>query len=159
MKSKDFLKLAACIIGCELAGAIGAVFTMPAIATWYASLEKPLISPPNWLFGPAWTVLYLLMGVALFLIWRKGLESKDAKIAVAAFCFQLALNTLWSLIFFGLRNPFWALIEIIALWVAIAFTIATFFKVFRLAAFLLFPYILWVTLAMYLNCSIWLLNM
>jgi len=158
MKLNNFFKLVIAIVVSELAGVIGSVFTISAIPTWYAALQKPSFSPPNWIFGPVWTTLYLLIGVAAFLVWRHGLERKEVKTALAIFGGQLVLNTLWSIIFFGLHNHFWAFIEIIVLWSAILWTIFAFYKISRPAAYLLLPYILWVSFAGYLNYSIWILN-
>jgi tryptophan-rich sensory protein len=158
MKLNNFLKLVIAVVVSELAGVIGSVFTVSSIPTWYALLQKPSFSPPNWVFGPAWTTLYFLMGVAAFLVWRHGFERKEVKTALAIFGGQLALNTLWSIIFFGLHDPFWAFIEIIILWLAILATMFAFYKISRPAAYLLLPYILWVSFAGYLNYSIWQLN-
>jgi len=158
MKLNNFFKLVIAIVVAELAGIIGSVFTAPSIPTWYAELAKPALNPPAWIFGPAWTTLYFLMGVAAFLVWRRGLERKEVKTALTIFGGQLILNTIWSIIFFGLHNPFWALIEIIVLWLAILATILAFYKISRTAAYLLLPYILWVSFATYLNYSIWMLN-
>ena len=130
------------IIVSELAGVIGSVFTISSIPTWYATLQKPILSPPNWIFGPVWTTLYFLMGAAAFLVWRHGLERKEVKTALTIFIGQLILNALWSIIFFGLHNPFWAFVEIILLWLAILWTIIAFYKISRPAAYLLLPYIL-----------------
>ena len=88
-----------------LAGVVGSIFTVSAIQNWYATLQKPAFSPPNWVFGPAWTTLYVLMGIAVFLVWREGFERKDVKNALAIFSFQLLLNVFWSVIFFGFKNP------------------------------------------------------
>lgn len=155
MKIKDIFKLIIAIVICEAAGAIGSLFTTPSIATWYKSLAKPMLNPPNWIFAPVWTTLFVLMGVAVFLIWKKGLKERKTKIALAIFAVQLILNVFWSIIFFGLHNPGAAFIEIIFLWLAILLTIIYFFKISKSAAYLLFPYILWVTFASYLNYSIW----
>lgn len=154
----NFLKLIIAIGISELAGIVGVLFTAPAIPGWYAGLVKPALNPPAWIFGPVWTILYALMGVAAFLIWREGLNRRDVKIALGIFIGQLTLNTLWSIIFFGLQNPGAALILIIVLWLAILTTIITFHKISRSAAYLLLPYILWVSFAIYLNYSIWTLN-
>jgi len=158
MKLNNFFKLVIAIVISELAGIVGSVFTVSAIPTWYATLQKPSFSPPNWIFGPAWTTLYFLMGIAAFLVWKKGLERKDVKIALGVFGGQLVLNALWSIIFFGLHNPFWAFIEIIVLWLAILATMFAFYKISRPAAYLLLPYILWVSFAAVLNFSIMILN-
>lgn len=159
MIRKDYLKLAASIVVCELAGIIGSIFTSPAIPTWYATLIKPSFQPPSWLFAPVWTILFILMGVAVFLVWRKGLEQRQVKIAIGVFIVQLILNTLWSIIFFGQQNPAGAFLEIIFLWIAIIATIFIFAKISRAAAWLLIPYILWVSFAGFLNYTIWQLNL
>jgi tryptophan-rich sensory protein len=156
--SSDWFKFVIAVVACELAGAIGSIFSISAIPTWYATLAKPALNPPGWIFGPVWTTLYLLMGVAAFLVWRKGWERKDIKIVLSIFGGQLVLNALWSIIFFGLHSPAWAFVDIIAMWIVIVATIATFAKISRSAAWLLAPYILWVSFALYLNYAIWRLN-
>ncbi|HUC02105.1 MAG TPA: TspO/MBR family protein [Candidatus Paceibacterota bacterium] len=159
MKQKfDWLKLIIAVVVSEAAGVIGSIFTVSAIPIWYATLAKPALNPPAWIFGPVWTTLYLLMGIAAFLVWRKGWNSKGVKAALSLFAIQLILNALWSIIFFGLHSPAWALIEIIAMWIVIVATITAFSKISRSAAWLLAPYILWVSFALYLNYSIWRLN-
>ncbi len=158
MKINNIIKLFASIVICQLAGVVGSFFTISAIPGWYAELAKPALNPPNWVFGPAWTTLYLLMGVALFLIWQKGWRERRVKTAVAVFAVQLLLNTLWSIVFFGLQSPGWALLNIVALWVAILWTIIVFYNISKPASYLLMPYILWVSFALYLNYSIWVLN-
>lgn len=158
MKLNNLSKMVIAIVVSELAGIIGSVFTMPSIAGWYATLTKPELAPPNWVFGPVWTTLFAFMGIAAFLVWRKGLDRRDVKIALGIFLGQLALNTLWSIIFFGLQSPAGACVEIIFLWLAILATIIAFAKISKPAAWLLVPYILWVSFAAYLNYSIWMLN-
>jgi tryptophan-rich sensory protein len=158
MKPINPLKLTIAIAVSELAGIIGSVFTAPAIGGWYAGIIKPTWNPPAWVFGPVWTTLFMLMGIAAFLVWRKGLERREVKIALGVFVGQLVLNTLWSIIFFGLHSPGGALIEIAFLWLAILATIIVFAKVSKPAAWLLVPYIAWVSFAGYLNYSIWMLN-
>ena len=158
MNIHNVFKLAIAVLICELAGVTGAVFTTPELSTWYAGLVKPALNPPAWLFGPVWTTLYALMGIAAFLIWRERLDRKDVKIALGIFIGQLILNTLWSVIFFGLHSPGWALVAIVLLWLAIVWTIAAFYKISKPAAYLLVPYILWVSFAGYLNYSIRMLN-
>ena len=158
MKTKNIFKLIVSIAICELAGVIGAVFTVSSIPAWYANLEKPKFAPPNWIFAPTWTILFALMGISAFLIWQQGVDRKDVKNALYIFTIQLILNVFWSIIFFGFRNPFGAFIEIIFLWLAIFATILSFAKVSKPAAWLLTPYILWVSFAAYLNFSIWNLN-
>lgn len=145
------------ILIANAAGAVGTVFTMPAISTWYAGLIKPALSPPNWVFGPVWTTLFTLMGIAAFLVWQKRRVS-GARLALAVYGGQLALNALWSILFFGLQNPAAALVEIAFLWFAIFATMLAFVKISRLAAGLLLPYLFWVSFAAYLNYAIWSLN-
>jgi tryptophan-rich sensory protein len=157
-KTKGFITLLACIIVCQLAGFIGSMFTTPAIPTWYANINKPSFNPPNWVFAPVWTTLYLLMGIALFLVLLKGLKEKYVKIAVLVFTFQLVLNSLWSFLFFGLQSPSAAFIEIILLWAAILASIILFFRISKIAGYLLIPYILWVSFASVLNFAIWQIN-
>jgi translocator protein len=152
------LKLVVSIVACLAAGAIGSIFTRSAIPTWYATLQKPVFSPPNWLFAPVWTLLYILMGIAAFLVWRKGLENRQVRIALIFFLIQLVLNASWSVVFFGLESPLYGLIVISILWVAILVTVTKFFKISRAASMLMWPYLLWVTFAAVLNSSIWLLN-
>lgn len=152
------LKLVTAIFLCELSGVIGSLFTTPSIPTWYASLAKPELAPPNWVFGPVWTTLFALMGIAAFLVWKKGLDRKDVKIALAIFIGQLILNLLWSIIFFGLHSPGVAFLEIIVLWLAILASIVAFARISKAAAWLLIPYIAWVSFAAYLNYSIYALN-
>ncbi|HUU07940.1 MAG TPA: TspO/MBR family protein [Dehalococcoidales bacterium] len=157
-RAQDIIKLVVSIIACQLAGLIGSVFTAPAITTWYAALQKPAFTPPNWLFAPAWLTLYLLMAIAAFLIWRKGLAQKEVKTALLIFAIQLILNALWSVAFFGLKSPLAGVIVIALLWVAILFTILRFFRLSVAAGALLLPYILWVSFAAALNMAIWQLN-
>lgn len=142
----------------EAAGAIGAIYTTPAIKTWYVGLTKPSFNPPNWLFGPVWTTLFLIMGIGAFLVWRHGLSNKGVKLALMLFIIQLALNIMWSVIFFGLHAPLAAFIEIIVLWLMIAATAVYFYKVSVPAGVLMLPYILWVGFAAVLNFSIYALN-
>lgn len=158
MKINNTLKLIIAIIVSELAGIIGSVFTTPSIAGWYEGIVKPNLNPPAWVFGPVWTTLFALMGISAFLIWKKGLDRKDVKMALGIFLGQLVLNTIWSIIFFGLHSSGGALIEIVFLWLAILATIILFYKISRPSAWLLLPYILWVSFAGYLNYSIWQLN-
>lgn len=158
MKINQIAKLLIAIIVCELAGIIGSFFTASSVAGWYAVIAKPALNPPSWLFAPVWTTLFILMGIAAFLVWRKGLERREVKIALAVFMGQLVLNVVWSFIFFGLRSPAGAFIEIIFLWLAILATIILFAKISKPAVWLLLPYILWVSFAGYLNFSIWQLN-
>jgi len=150
-------KLIFSILICQLAGLVGSIFTFSSIPTWYTALNKPAFSPPNWAFGPAWLTLYTLMGISLYLVLIKGFNK--VKDAVKIFSIQLILNAFWSIIFFGFRNPFIALIEILALWYSIVFTMFSFYKISRMATYLLIPYILWVSFAMVLNYYVWILNL
>lgn len=158
MQIKAIFKLLIIIIGCELVGIVGSLFTFSAIANWYSTLNKPFFSPPNWLFGPTWTLLYLLMGVAIFLIIQNKQKTKQVKKAVQIFILQLALNFIWTPIFFGLKAPLLALLVIIALWFAILATIKSFWPISKLASSLLIPYLLWVSFATLLNGAIVWLN-
>lgn len=150
----DAKKLVISVVLCLIAGVIGGLFTAESIPTWYAQLQKPAFNPPNWVFGPVWTTLYVLMGVSFYLIWEKEKNKTPAVI----FGVQLLFNVLWSILFFGLRSPFYAFIEIIALWMMIAATILAFHSIDKRASLLLVPYILWVSFAAFLNFSIWQLN-
>jgi len=158
MGARNIVKLVVSIIACQCAGVIGSVFTTPAIPNWYAAIEKPAFTPPSWLFAPAWITLYLLMAIAAFLIWRKGLGEEGVKTALVIFLVQLVLNALWSLVFFGLQSPLYGMVVILVLWIAILLTIIKFFKLSTAAGALLLPYILWVSFASILNISIWVLN-
>jgi translocator protein len=158
MNWTDVIKLIVSIVACEGAGGIGAIFTTPAISTWYAGLKKPGFTPPNSAFAPVWTSLYLLMGIAVFFVWRQGLDHDQARIAFIVFWVQLALNILWSVVFFGLKSPFGGVIMIIILWLAILATIILFFRVSIVAGALMIPYIIWVSIAANLNIQVWLLN-
>ncbi len=153
----NFIRLAISILICQLAGFIGSIFTAPAITSWYENLKKPAFRPPNWLFAPVWTTLFLLMGISLYLIWSKGINKKT-QIALIAFGVQLVLNILWSVFFFGLKNPLLAFLEIIILWLAIFINIIYFYRIEKIAAILLIPYILWVSFAAFLNFLIYKLN-
>lgn len=155
---KDIWKLILSIVGCELVGILATPFTISAIPTWYIGLNKPPFSPPNWIFGPVWMVLYLLMGISVFLIWQKGLQKKRVKKSLLYFLFQLFFNFLWSLLFFGLHSPVFGLGDIIILFSLILLTITSFYKLSTVAAYLLIPYILWVGFATMLNFSIVILN-
>lgn len=141
-----------------MVGNIGSLATFSQITTWYAQLAKPAFSPPNWVFGPAWTLLFALMGVALYLIWIKQLDQKAKRLAISVFSLQMALNVLWSFIFFGFHQPGLAFFEIIVLWLAIAGTIKIFYQHSKLAGWLLVPYLAWVTFASILNFAVWQLN-
>lgn len=155
---KGIFNLVLAVLICQGAGLVGSIFTTPAIPSWYAGLEKPSFSPPNWLFAPVWLLLYTLMGIAVYLIWSKGIGKKEVKTALIFFAIQLVLNSLWSITFFGLRLPQYAFLEIIALWVFILLATLSFYKISRIAGLLLIPYILWVSFAAILNLFIVRLN-
>ncbi|MDA1061105.1 MAG: tryptophan-rich sensory protein [bacterium] len=157
MKRRNVFKLVFAILICQAAGIVGSFFTAPSISGWYSTLNKPSFNPPSWIFGPVWILLYLLMGVALYLILVD--RKKDRSVALWLFGIQLVLNSVWSIIFFGLHNPFYALIELVILWIAIVLTVWKFWKINVKAGSLLLPYIVWVTFAMLLNYSIWQLNL
>lgn len=151
---RDLGLLAGSLAVAFLAAAVGGAFTAPAIAGWYPELAKPWFTPPSWLFGPAWTVLYTMMGVSLFLVVR---ETRERRVLLP-FAVQLVLNAGWSIAFFGLRSPAAGLAVIVLLIAAIAWTIRAFDRVSRRAALLLVPYLLWVLYATALNAGIYLLN-
>jgi len=153
-----FIKLFFAIIICEGVGLIGSIFTFNSVNTWYTTLNKPFFNPPPWIFGPVWTTLYFLMGVAAFLVWKKGLKNKKIKRALTYFSIQLFLNFLWSALFFGLHNPLLGLLDIVLLFISIILTIIIFYKISKAASYLLIPYLLWVSFATLLNFSIVLLN-
>lgn len=155
---KNLSKLIISVIGCEFVGILGAPFTISAIPTWYATLNKPSFSPPNWIFGPAWTLLYALMGIAFYLIWKQGFRKAKMKQARNYFLAQLGLNFIWSPVFFGLRAPFLGLIVIVAMWMMIVLTMKKIYPLSRLAFYLLVPYLLWVSFATALNGAIVILN-
>lgn len=155
-KTKTRLTFAYSIAICLGIGFLGSIVTTPSISTWYQTLNKASFNPPNWVFGPVWTFLFLLMGISLFLV----LESKNKfkNIAIFWFSLQLFFNFFWSFLFFGLHQPFLAFIDIIVLWVAIWITIKKVFFVSKIASFLLWPYLFWVSFASILNLFIVILN-
>lgn len=155
---KDSHKLITSIIGCELVGIISSFFTISAIPTWYSTLNKPLFAPPNWIFGPTWTLLYFLMGISFYFIWRQDWKKKKIKTAGIFFLMQLGLNFLWSPVFFGLRSPLLGLINIVVIWILIIITMHKFYPLSKLAFYLLVPYLLWVSFATVLNAAIVILN-
>ncbi|MFC1700847.1 TspO/MBR family protein [Patescibacteria group bacterium] len=142
----------------QLAGLIGSFFTVSAIPVWYASLQKPSFSPPNWIFGPVWITLYILMGISIYLIWQKAVENKEANGVMILFWIHLFFNAIWSIIFFGLQSPGLALINIIIIWLFIIVLLFKFYRIHKLAFYLLLPYLAWVSFASLLNYFIWYLN-
>lgn len=154
---RELGELLAAIAICESAGGLGAIATSEGTRTWYPRLEKPSFNPPGWVFAPVWTILYAMMGVSGWLLWKRRDEDGAAR-AGALFAVQLALNTFWSFIFFKWRSPGWAFLEIIALWAAIALTIRALWRISPLAGALLLPYLAWTSFALLLNGRIWHLN-
>lgn len=142
---------------CLTAGGIGAWATNSEIPTWYAGIAKPSWNPPNWIFGPVWTTLYVLMAVAAWLIWRRDGFSRG-RWPLTLFAIQLGLNTLWSFLFFGMHNPGLAAVEIVLLWLAILATTISFWRRSPVAGALLVPYLAWVGFATVLNVTIWRMN-
>ena len=149
--------LVVAVVVCYGAALLGNLATMPQIPTWYAGIAKPPWTPPDWLFGPVWSLLYAMMAVAAWLIWRQS-DWKTAKSPLLWFAAQLILNSLWSILFFGMQKPAWSMVEVFFLWLAILMTVRAFWPVSRLAAGLLVPYLLWVSFASVLNVAIWQLN-
>jgi len=152
-----WLGLLALLVICFAVAGIGGAVTSPKIGNWYASLSKPGWNPPDWIFGPVWSALYFCMAVAAWLVWRQGGLRRTGS-PIAMFAIQLALNLLWSCIFFGFQSPGLALVEVLLLWAAIAATLAMFWKRSTLAGVLFVPYLAWVTFAGALNFAIWRLN-
>lgn len=152
----ESLKLLASIAICNAAGLFGTIFTFDAIKNWYADLVKPVFSPPNWVFGPVWTILYVLMGISLYLVWEKSKNYREYY--VSFFVIHLVLNAAWSYVFFGLENPFWAFVNIIILWIMIVAMVVMYYRISKWASILLVPYLLWVSFASVLNFAIWQLN-
>ena len=153
--SVNVFQLAICVILCELAGVLGSIPNIKSIPRWFSKIRKPRFQPPNWVFGPVWTLLYLLMGVSLYLVVGSAGWSS---VAVLVFFLQLILNLAWSWIFFGLKKPGFAFFELAVLWIVIMWNIAVFYPISHGASYLLAPYILWVSFAAVLNYSIWRLN-
>ena len=151
-------KIIISIIICEGVGFVAGIATSKSIGEWYQFLNKPSFNPPNWIFGPVWTILYLMMGISLFLIWKEGLDISGVKFAIIFFIIHLLINALWSFVFFRWHSPGFAFIVIIVLWLMILISIVLFNKINPTASLLLIPYLLWVSFASVLNFSIWKLN-
>jgi tryptophan-rich sensory protein len=161
MKDKNIKKIILFFVSIAiplLAGFIGSMSTSSSVSSWYQTINKPVFNPPNSVFGPVWTTLFILMGVSLYIVWSKGLKKKGVKKALGVFGIQMLLNIAWSFLFFGLRSPLLGLIEIVVLWSAILYTIILFYRISKTASYLLIPYILWVSFAAILNFAIFLLN-
>lgn len=155
---QKILKIVLLVVLCVTVGYLSGIVTRESILTWYVTLNKPSFNPPNWVFAPVWTSLYIMMGVAAGLVWTKGSEEQTTKKALGFFAVQLGLNALWTYLFFGLHNPLLALIEIILLWLMIFETYNLFKKIYKTAGLLMLPYLVWVSFATILNVSIWWLN-
>jgi translocator protein len=154
---ESWVSLVPFVVVCFTAAGIGSLFTSNSVNTWYTQLRKPEWTPPNWIFGPAWTTLYLMMAISAWLVWRSS-DSYSARFALALFAIQLVLNTMWSIVFFGLHEVGPAFGEILLLWMMIIATAVAFLPFSLLAAWLLIPYIVWVAFASYLNFRIWQMN-
>jgi tryptophan-rich sensory protein len=152
-----YLKLTVSILIPLLIGLAGSFFTSSSVSTWYTTIQKPSFNPPNWIFGPVWTLLYIMIGLSFYFIWVK-LSAAEFKLQFVVYSFQLLLNFLWSVLFFGLRNPLLSFIEIVLLWLSILYLVLSFYKLSAISSFLLIPYLLWVTFASILNLSIVILN-
>ena len=157
MKQKNLIALIACIAIPVLTGALAGFATSSNRDPWYANLDKPWFNPPGWIFGPVWTLLYILMGISLFMIWKQP-GSKERSTGLRLFALQLVLNFAWSFIFFYFHNPGLALLEILVLWLVILLMIRSFYRLNHLATYLQIPYQAWVSFATVLNASIWYLN-
>ncbi|MGB8475729.1 MAG: TspO/MBR family protein [Candidatus Acidiferrum sp.] len=149
------MRLTVCITVCLGAGWLGSLLTRPALKAWYEELSKPHWTPPNWLFAPVWTALYVAMAVATWLVWRR---SSLTSVPMRLFLLQLLLNVAWSAVFFRFRSPGWAFLEIAILWCAILLTAIAFRRTAPLAGWLMVPYLMWVSYAGALNFAIWRLN-
>jgi translocator protein len=154
----NIIKLTITLLGSFLAGFLGGMATQTSVGTWYQTLEKPVFQPPSWLFGPVWTILYILIAISAFLVWKKGWNKSLVRKGLILYAIQLILNTLWSFSFFALQSPLLGLVNIVLLLILIALVIKVFYKISHTAAYLLLPYFLWVVFATALNAAIWMLN-
>ena len=154
-----YIRISIAVIGCLTMGYFSGTYTKESVETWYPMLVKPSFNPPNWVFAPVWSLLYLMMGISAGLVWDKITDQgEEVKAGLKFFAIQLALNAFWSYLFFELKNPLLALIEIVLLWLMIYETYIKFKKIDKIAGYLLVPYLLWVGFASVLNASICLLN-
>lgn len=158
MEKSELFHLILSIVICQMAGIIGSIITASSMASWYPALVKPSFTPPGSYIGLIWIVLFTLMGVSLFQIWRETPGNPAAKIALYFFAAQLIVNVLWNVAFFGMRSLASGFIVIIVLWILILITIVKFWPINKTAALLLIPYIVWVSVAAYLNYLLWILN-
>jgi len=154
---KKILKLAISVFIPLIVGFLGSFFTSGSVNSWFVTINKPFFNPPSFVFAPVWTILYILIGLSFYLVWSKNFGKEKQKV-VAVYSLQLFLNLLWSFLFFGLKSPLFALIDIVFLWFAIIANIVLFYKVSKNAGYLLIPYLLWVAFASILNFSIFILN-
>lgn len=155
---KNIFKLILSIAVPLLIGFTASLFTVTGVGSWYQSIQKPSWNPPNWVFGPVWTTLYILMGIAFYLIWTSANHEKEKRKAISLFILQLVANFFWSFIFFNQHQVALAFAEILVLWLLILFTIFSFARINKAAAWLMVPYISWVSFAAILNFTIWQLN-
>lgn len=155
---KNWWKLITSIVLVWIVAGLGSLFTASSVSTWFTTLAKPSFNPPSWLFGPGWTILYLMIGIALFLVWTTKANKVLKRKAYWIFGIQLVLNAMWSVAFFGAQNPALAFIIIVLLWISILLNIIEFYKIKKSAGYLLVPYILWVSFAAVLNFAIYWLN-
>lgn len=155
---QNILKLFVSILVCQAAGFIGSFATRSSVDGWYATVRKPPFNPPNWIFGPVWITLFVMMGISLYLVWISKSGTGNRNLAITVFMVHLMLNILWSYLFFYFQSPGWGFIEIIVLWISILAVILLFLPINKWAGYLMVPYLLWVTFASVLNFAIWHLN-
>lgn len=157
LNRESWMSLLPFVLACFAAAGVGWLFTASSVNAWYTQLRRPEWTPPNWIFGPLWTTLYLMMAISAWLVWRSS-DWSSSKFALTLFAIQLVLNTMWSIVFFGLHKVGPAFGEILLLWMMIIATAVAFLPLSLLAAWLLIPYIVWVAFASYLNFRIWQMN-
>ncbi|RKS26739.1 tryptophan-rich sensory protein [Flavobacterium endophyticum] len=155
-----YTRILVLVVTCLAVGYFSSLVTRTAVESWFPTIQKPSFNPPNWLFAPVWTTLYIMMGIAGGLVWHEidSSRKEEVKKAMKFFAIQLALNALWSYLFFGLKNPLLALVEIVLLWLMIYETYIKFVRINKFSGYLFVPYLLWVSFATVLNASIWWLN-
>jgi len=154
---KKIFKLLISVVIPLIIGFLGSIFTSSSVTSWYTTINKPFFNPPSWLFGPVWTLIFILIGISFYLVWIKNF-GKDKKLVIKVYYYQLFLNFLWSVLFFGLKSPLLALIEIVILWFFILNNMNIFYKISKTAGYLFIPYLLWVSFATILNFTIVLIN-
>lgn len=158
MNIKNITKLVFELLKVFLIATVGGLVTAPSVKGWYQTINKPSFNPPNWIFSPVWTTLFILMAISSYLVWKNSKDLKQLNKSMGIYNIQLGLNLLWSLLFFGLKSPTYAFIEIVVLWGTILYTIIIFKRTYKTSAILLIPYLLWVSFAAFLNLNIVLLN-